>query len=92
MRPTIRQRIESIQTDFTVLDLSPKAAQVFGTLKKKLRESRKLTERGSRYHNVDLMIAATAIVEPCVLVSSDSIFRDLRVLEPDLRHEVWNGS
>ena len=92
MRPTIRQRIEYVQADFTILDLSPRAAQVFGSLKKKLRESRKLTEKGSRYHNVDLMIAATAVVEPCTLVSSDSIFRDLRDLEPDLRHEVWNGS
>jgi predicted nucleic acid-binding protein len=92
MRPTIRQRIESVQTDFVILDLSPRAAQVFGTLKKKLRDSRKLTEKGSRYHNVDLMIAATAVVEPCILVSSDSIFRDLRDLEPDLKHEVWNGA
>src|SRR5436305_9481848 len=62
------------------------------TSRKKLRDSRKLTERGSRYHNVDLMIAATAIIESCVLVSSDSIYRDLGHFEPDFRHEAWSAS
>ena len=90
-KPTIRQRIEYAQSDFTVLDLSPEAAQVFGLLKKKLREFRMLTERGSRHHNIDLMIAATAVVESCTLVSSDSIYRDVEHLEPSLKHEVWNG-
>lgn len=90
-KPTIRQRIEHTQTDFTILGLSPLAAQVFGTLKKKLRESRKLTERGSRYHNIDLMLAATAVVESCVLVSGDSIYRELEPFEPTFRHEVWSG-
>jgi predicted nucleic acid-binding protein len=90
LKPTIRRRIESVQTSFTILDLSPRAAQAFGVLKKKLRDTRKLTERGSRYHNIDLMIAATAVVESCTLVSSDSIYRDLHHLEPAFRHEAWN--
>lgn len=92
LKPTIRQRIEDVQTDFTILDLSPRAARAFGILKKKLREARKLTAKGSRYHNIDLMIAATAVIESCTLVSSDSIYRDLQPLEPAFRHEAWNGS
>jgi predicted nucleic acid-binding protein len=90
LKPTIRQRIEYVQTDFTVLDLSPRAARTFGILKKRLREARKLTKKGSRYHNIDLMIAATAVAESCTLVSSDSIYRDLQPLEPAFHYEVWS--
>lgn len=90
LKPAIRQRIESVQTNFTILDLSSRAAQTFGILKKKLRDARKLTERGSRYHNIDLMLAATAVVESCTLVSSDSLYHDLHQLEPDFRYEIWN--
>lgn len=91
-QPAIRQRVEALQLDFTVLDLSPVAARVFGELKKKLRTARNLTERGSRYHNIDLMIAATAIVESCVLVSSDSLYQGLKSLDSSLRHEAWSTS
>lgn len=90
LKPTIRQRIEYVQTDFTILDLSPGAARTFGILKKKLREARKLTEKGSRYHNIDLMIAATAMEESCTLVSSDSIYRDLQPLAPAFHYEAWS--
>jgi predicted nucleic acid-binding protein len=90
LKPTIRKRIEYVQTDFTILALSPRAAWTFGIMKKKLRDTRKLTEKGSRYHNIDLMIAATAVAESCILVSSDSIYRDLQSLEPAFHYEVWS--
>jgi predicted nucleic acid-binding protein len=92
LKSTIRQRIDYVQSDFTVLELSPRAAEAYGVLKKKLRDARSLTARGSRYHNVDLMIAATAVTESCILVSSDSIYRDLRQLEPAFQYEAWDRS
>lgn len=89
-KPTIRQRIDYAQADFLVLGLSAKAATLFGVLKKNLKNLRNLTEKGSRYHNIDLMIAATAVVEFCTLVSTDSIYRDLQQFEPALQLEAWD--
>lgn len=88
----IRRRITEAQFDFRILPLSPQAAGVFGFLKKRLRDARNLTERGSRYHNIDVMIAATAIVESCTLVSADSLFGDLQKLDASLRLDHWDRS
>jgi predicted nucleic acid-binding protein len=88
-KAVIRQRITDAQSDFKVLSLSSQAASMFGALKKSLRVSRSLTERGSRYHNIDLMIAATAILESCTLVSADSLYPHLQELDTNLRLENW---
>lgn len=86
----IRRRIFEAQSDFRILPLSPQAAGVFGSLKKRLRDARNLTERGSRYHNIDVMIAATAIAESCTLVSADSLFGDLQEFDASLKLDNWD--
>jgi predicted nucleic acid-binding protein len=88
-KPVLRRRILNASTRFRVLGLSLKAGRLFGELKKKLSDARQLTEKGRRYHTVDLMIAATAIVESYTLVSSDSLYADLSELEPSLKLENW---
>jgi predicted nucleic acid-binding protein len=40
-------------------------------------------------HNVDLVLAATAITENLTLVSNDSLFRDLAAIDPRLSVEDW---
>jgi len=85
----LRQRIKNVQTRFSVLELSLDAAQIFGQLKKALVDFRGLKDKASKSHNVDLILAATAVAESCVLVSADSLYRDLRVLEPNLQLEDW---
>jgi len=88
-RPSLRRRIESVRDRFIVHGLSEEAAKVFGRLKKALIESKGLGKKRSRYHNVDLMIASTAMVESCILVSGDTLFGDLRKLDPGLILENW---
>ena len=88
-KPVIRRRISSVHSDFSVLPLTPEAARVFGALKVRLRTLRGLSKKGSKAHNVDLMIAATAITEGCALVGADSIYLDLQRLDPTLRIENW---
>lgn len=84
-----RQRIEKATTRFSLVPLSPEAAQVFGRLKKGLVDVRKLSKRGSKYHNIDVMIAATAISESYTLVSADSLYGDLQKLDSGLLLESW---
>jgi predicted nucleic acid-binding protein len=85
----LRRRIESVRSRFIVLGLSAEAAGIFGPLKKALVGSRKLGKKASRYHNIDLILAATAVAESCTLVSADSLFEDLQKLDPRLLLENW---
>jgi len=91
-KPSLRRRIQSVRDRFVIQGLSEEASGIFGRLKKALVESRGLSKKGSRYHNVDLMIAATAIAESCTLVGADSLFRDLQRLEPDLILQNWRAA
>jgi predicted nucleic acid-binding protein len=88
-KPNIRQKIREVQEDFEVLPLSPPGAKLFGVLKKALKESRRLTQENVKKHNIDVMMAAIAITENCILVSTDAIYLDLHVLNPELRWENW---
>jgi predicted nucleic acid-binding protein len=83
----LRQRISAAQADFAVLPLTAESAQVYASLKVGLRRSRQLSGKGIKMHNIDLMLAAAAITEDCVLLSGDSLFRDLQQLDPRLRFE-----
>lgn len=85
----IRKKISDAQSEFSVLPLTPEGARLFGSLKANIRRVRGLSDRGSKVHNIDLMLAATAITEGCTLVSADSIYTDLRELDPQLKIENW---
>jgi predicted nucleic acid-binding protein len=89
LRNVIRQRISAAQMDFRFLPLTPEAARLFGGLKARLRTLRQLSKKASKSHNIDLMLAATAITEGCTLVSTDAIYPDLQGLDPTLRFENW---
>jgi predicted nucleic acid-binding protein len=85
----IRKRISDVQSEFPILPLTPEAAGIFGSTKASLRELRQLSDKGVKGHNIDMMIAASAISEECVLVSLDSLYRDIQKIYPVLRLESW---
>jgi predicted nucleic acid-binding protein len=88
-KSVIRQRISSLQEDFPILPLTAEAARVFGALKARFRKVRQLSKKGSKAHNVDLMIAATAITEGCILIGADGVYQEIQRLDPTLRIENW---
>ena len=83
------RKIIEAQSDFEVLPLSADGAGHFGDLKKALRDRRSLTQESAKKHNIDLMIAATALTAGCTLVSGDAIYRELQASHPDLKLESW---
>lgn len=83
------KKIIEAQCDFEVLPLSSDGAKRFGELKKTLRDRRSLTQEGAKKHNIDLMIAATALAVGCTLVSGDAAYRELQASHPDLNLEGW---
>ena len=88
-KPIIKQKITEVQQDFGLLSLSPKGATLFGTLKKAIKDSRSLSKENVKKYNIDLMMAATAISSKCILVSADSVYKDLQTLHPALTVENW---
>jgi predicted nucleic acid-binding protein len=88
-KPIIQQRLSQAQDDFPFLPLTAEAATLFGSIKASLRKTKRLSDKGAKIHNIDLMIAATAITEDCVLISGDSIYPEVRRLFPDLKLESW---
>jgi len=88
-KPAIRKRITDAHKDFPILPLTTAGAGLFGSLKAEFRQLRQLNDKKVKGHNIDLMIAATAISEECVLISLDSIYPDVLQLHAGLRLESW---
>jgi predicted nucleic acid-binding protein len=72
-----------------VLAPSEAGAEVFARLKDAYRRHTGARSRDLVRHNVDLILASTALVEDAVLVSNDAIFATLAALEPRLMVENW---
>lgn len=85
----IRQKIKEAQGDFTTLPLSPEGAHIFGILKQRMKASRKLNAENIKKHNIDVMLAATALTEDCIFVSDDAMYAEIQTFEPALQIENW---
>jgi predicted nucleic acid-binding protein len=72
-----------------VLAPSEPGADIFAHLKNAYRLHTGARERELVRHNVDFILASTAIVEGAALVSNDAIFKTLSELEPRLEVENW---
>jgi len=85
----VRKKIEESQQDFEILPLSRDGSKLFGDLKKSIKNSRNISSPNIKKHNIDLILAATAIVEDCILVSADSIYVDIQKINSELQLENW---
>jgi predicted nucleic acid-binding protein len=92
-KTAVRKKIEDAQKDFEVLLLPKEGSQLFGVLNKAIKDSRKLNKESVNKHNIDIMLATTAMVENCILVSADSIYVEIQRLNSKLIVENWlNGN
>jgi predicted nucleic acid-binding protein len=74
-----------------IVPLTEAGAEAFATLKHAYRRQTGATEKTIGRHNIDLVLASTAIVEDAVLVSNDGMFETLVALEPRLKVENWTA-
>ena len=65
-----------MRDNLELLPLSEDAALIFGALKKAIQDSKMLSLKNIRQHNVDVMIAANTIVLNGTVVSEDKIFAE----------------
>lgn len=89
MKPIIRRQIYRMREDFQVLPLYEDAAVIFGEIKKSLRTSWSIKSENMKKHNIDLMLAATAIVADATIISADKVFFELSRFHNGLHVEDW---
>jgi predicted nucleic acid-binding protein len=91
----LKERLEKIKNTilelFYIMPLSQKGAEIFGELKAcyKRNSDKKFKKGFLEKHNVDFMIASSAIDFDAVLVSNDKIFKRIQSIFPKLRLEDW---
>ena len=89
-KASIRKTIVSVTNDFdAILPINQDIAPIFGELKALFKRARNLTRKDMRSHNVDLMLASTAIQTSFILIGTDSIYQTLANLNQRLFHEYW---
>jgi predicted nucleic acid-binding protein len=88
-KTVIEQKIMEAQEDFTVLPLSRNAARAFGNFKKAIKDNKMLNKENIKKHNIDLMIAATAVTENYTLVSADAIYSEIAAFDGRLKLQNW---
>lgn len=86
----VRNTINAVLNDFDdVLPLALEMAAIFGKLKALLKKARNLNRQEMRKHNVDLMLASTAIQTESILVGTDRIYKELAALHPAFHFQNW---
>ena len=95
-RPEIKERfsavLTSIKNRFPVLPLTEKGADAFGVLKAKYKKQTGINKKFLERHNVDFILASSAVAENAILVSNDKLFKTLAEMHTDFRCENWTIS
>lgn len=74
---------------FDVIPVSEKGAGVFGRIKIAYRQKTGIFRKMLDQHNIDFILASSAIAEDAILVSNDKIFLSIKDIEPSLKLENW---
>jgi len=74
---------------FTILPLTLESAELYGKIKTAYKKQTGATRAGMRRHNVDFILASTALEQQAVIVSKDNIFSKIQEFEQGLQVENW---
>jgi predicted nucleic acid-binding protein len=80
---------DTILEIFTLLPLTLKSAELYGKIKTAYKKQTGATRAGMRKHNVDFILASTALGQQAVIVSKDNIFSKIQEFEQGLQVENW---
>lgn len=80
---------EETKNIFEVLPLTYFGAKIYGELKSRLKGFHNISRENIKKHNIDIMLASTAIAQQCVLVSGDNIFNVLTELNRQFKFQNW---
>lgn len=87
----LRQLIDKTETQFQILLLNPQGGRIYGELKSSLKRGKNISRENIKKHNIDIMLASTAISWGCILVSDDNIFETISELNTKFQFQNWLG-
>ena len=85
----VQQFIERCKAEFAIVNINLQTAELYGKLKHQLKTKNGASTKSMRRHNVDIMLAATAMATGCTVVSGDQIFSVLEKLNSGLKSRNW---
>lgn len=85
----MRETLQLIDTHFTILPITKQGAKLFGELKVNYIRKYGIKTKTAKRDDVDLILASTAISENAVMVSNDTLFNKLQIINQDLKYENW---
>jgi predicted nucleic acid-binding protein len=91
-----RQAIRSIRDRFEIISIPLGGGEIFGALKELYKEwesptwnKKRLGTKAIIKHNIDLIIATTALIEGAIFVTNDTIAPILQEICSQFRYEDW---
>ena len=88
-KEAVEQGISFIKKYLSIIPLDMKEIDIFANLKTKYKKATGINKNAIKRHNLDLLIASTAIAMDAIIVSDDGIFEKLMEIEPSLKYENW---
>lgn len=88
-KKAVEQGIAFIKEYLSIIPLDMKEVDIFAKLKTKYKQATGINKNAIKRHNLDLLIASTAIAMDAIIVSDDGIFEKLVGIEPMLKYENW---
>ncbi|MCK4761510.1 MAG: type II toxin-antitoxin system VapC family toxin [Candidatus Aminicenantes bacterium] len=85
----LRRAKDTLVQLFKILPLSLEGAERYGKIKAEYKKRTGTTRVGMRRHNVDIILAGTALEQDAVIVSQDKIFSRIQEFEQRLQVENW---
>lgn len=82
-----REGINFIQDYLSIIPLDMKEVEIFSKLKRDYKNHTGINKNAIKRHNLDLLIASTAIALDAILISNDKIFETLSAIEPNLKFQ-----
>ena len=86
----LKDLVRSYREQFPIMPITERGSEIFGEIKAKYRNERPgINQKALDQHNIDFILASSAIAEDATLVSNDKIFVAIRDIEPSLKLENW---
>ena len=80
---------KTLLNNFEFLPLTVRGSEIYGELKKVFKTQTGINTKGIKKHNIDFIIASTAIENNAVLVSIDKGFEIVQKINPALQLQDW---
>lgn len=90
-RTRMLSTIQSVRQSFPFIPLSETGAEIFGSLKSQYRNITNIKSKNIARNNIDFMLAASAIENNAILVSTDGIYQTIRTFRNDFVCEDWTS-